>query len=77
MFVHIRVPAKLARCQTGSLPHHPVLGRPGHLVERREEAVLGRTLEVPLLAHHAVVLGEHTHMTSAVEGGGGSSQKAK
>ena len=54
--VGARVPAKLARRQTGPLPHHPVLGRPGDLVQRREEPVLGRALEVPLLADRAVVL---------------------
>ena len=40
-------PAELAGRETGALPHHPVLGRPGDLVQRREEPVLGRALEVP------------------------------
>ena len=65
----VKIPAKLARCQTGPLPHHPVLGRPGDLVQRSEEPVLGRTLKVPLLADRAVVLQKRAHSLSLVKFG--------
>ena len=53
------LPSELSGREAGPLAHHPVLGRARDLVQRREEAVLGRALEVTLLANHPVVLWKH------------------